>query len=162
MSFESDLKKNMLSDEEKRMSQEAENLSMLTQLANTEVKNFKLACEDSAQNLEHNCHLFTFTWIDHGTTPNDFHGNDNLFVGIENGGSINIKGKISKQDTDLFLDLLKDALKAADFQNATIHKHPIYLTRTSIKRTRGLFSTKVKSAQIKELVAEKFCISTSW
>lgn len=162
MSFESELKKHMLSEEETRMSQEKEHLALLTQLANSEVKNFKMACEDSAQNFEQSCNFFTFTWIDHGTSPNDFHGNENLFVGIENGGSLNLKGKITERNADLFLDLLKAALKASDFQNATIHKHPIYITRTSIKRTHGLFKIRTKSTESKELIAEKFCISTSW
>lgn len=162
MSFESELKKRTLSEKETRMSQEKESLALLTQLANSEVKNFKLACEDSAQNFEHSCNFFTFTWIDHSTSPNDFHGNENLFVGIENGGSLNIKGKIAERDADLFLDLLKEALKASDFQNATIRKHPIYLTRTSFKRTQGLFKIRTKSTQAKELIAEIFCISTRW
>ena len=104
MSFESELKKHMFSEEETRVSQEKEHLALLTQLANSEVKNFKLACEDSAQNFEHSCNFFTFTWIDHGTSPNDFHGNENLFVGIENGGSLNLKGKITERNADLFLD----------------------------------------------------------
>ena len=162
MSFENELNKRMASEKTVRISQDEMNLNRLTQLATSEVKNFKMACEDAAQNFEHTCHSFSFAWIDHNTSPNDFHGNENLFVGIENGGSININGKIAKQDADLFLNLLKDALLSADFTNATVLKHPIYMTRTSYRRTLGIFKAKVKQTQTKELVAEKFCISTSW
>lgn len=162
MSFESELKTRTPSEDDIKRSQEHTRLESLTQLANAEIQHFKKACEEAAKKGNHNCSNLTFSWINYGVTSNDFYGEDNLYVGIENGGDLHINGQISPDDAVVFNQLLKDALIIFDFQNATIHKHPIYLTRNSYKRTQGLFKTKVKSTQFKELVAEKFCISTRW
>lgn len=157
MSFESELKAKTSSEDDIRKSQERKKLENLTQLANSEIQNFKKACEEAAKNGNHNCSKLTFSWINYGITANDFYGDDYIYT-----LDLHINGKISRDDAVVFNELLKDALVVFDFQNATIQKHPIYLTRTTSKRKQGLFKTKVKSTQSKELVAEKFCISTSW
>lgn len=49
MSFESELKAKTSSEDDIRKSQERKKLENLTQLANSEIQNFKKACEEAAK-----------------------------------------------------------------------------------------------------------------
>lgn len=162
MSFESELKAKTSSEADINKDQESSLLEQLTQLANAEIESFKKACKEAANTGKRTCSRLTFAWINYGVTPNDFYGSEYIFVGVENGGDLNINGIILPQQANVFQGLLKDALVNSDFQNASISKHPINMNRVSYKRQRGIFSVKSKATSQSEFVAERFCISTSW
>lgn len=94
MSFESELKAKTSSNEDINKTQERSSLEQLTQLANAEIERFKKECKDAANKGKRTCSRLTFAWINHGLTPNDFYGSEYIFVGVENGGDLNINGII--------------------------------------------------------------------
>ena len=162
MSFEEKLKQQTPSQDEISENNINLHIERLRQIAEEEIRAFKVLCEESAAQGKRNCSTFSHTWIDHGTTANDFHGDENLYIGIENGGTLHNKSKIEPKDAEQFLDMLNTALLENEFSHATIKKHPIYLKRVTYKRKRGIFNVKVKPRANEELVAEKFYISTTW
>lgn len=162
MSFEEKLKQQTPSEKEISENNIKSHIERLKQIATEEIRAFKVLCEESAAQGKRNCSSFSLTWIDHGTTADDFHGDENIYVGIENGGTLYSKSKIEPKDADVFLEMLNSALLENEFNNATVKKHPIFFKRVTYKRKRGIFNVKVKTRTNEELVAEKFYISTAW
>lgn len=162
MSFEDKLKQQTPDQQVVVETQKQLHIKQLNKIAQDEVCNFKSLCEKCAAQGQRTCSDFSATWVNHGTTPNDFHGDENLYIGTEHGGVLNSKCKIEPEDSELFLELMTKALNENEFKNATIKKHPIYLKRVTYTRHRRIFNVKVKSHEKQELVAEKFYLSTSW
>ena len=162
MSFEDKLKQQTPDKQVVAETQNQLHIAQLTKLARDEICIFKSLCEECAAQGQKTCSTFSSTWVDHGTTANDFHGDENLYVGAEHGGVINIRCKIEPKDSELFLALLNQALGENEFKNATIKKHPIYLNRVTYTRHRRIFNVKVKTHEKQELAAEKYYFTTSW